>query len=82
MSKMRRSILNKRDNAWFRKIVAVWDLDKNLNEVLEFIANLENHYPLTNIDPMDYMHSGWEVDAPEPLFYGRKGYHIFAGKPA
>jgi hypothetical protein len=57
-------------------------LDKNLNEVLAFMEHLDRNYPITNIDPVDYKHSGGEVDAPKSLYYGTKGYHIFAGKPA
>jgi DNA-binding NtrC family response regulator len=76
MARMVNPTLNKMDTDWFKKIVSSWDLDKNLDDVLQFLQHLETNYPIHGIDGMDYMHAGPEVDAKEPIYYGRKGYHI------
>ena len=76
MPKLGRSILNKEDSELYNKIVDAWNLNENLNNVIQFLQHLEDQYPIRNIELKDYIYDGPEDGAKEPIFYGGEGFHI------
>ena len=76
MQEVQKSILNKEDSELYNKIVDTWNLDENLTNVIQFLHQLENQYPIRKIDLEDYIYVGIEDHAKVPVFFGEDGFHI------